>query len=127
MAATDRIQGLVQRLSEDSTALVRSEIELAKSEVRDGVATAGRAAAFGVVAAMLGLLALFALVEAAIYGLGEAVALWLSALIVGGAVLVIAAIVGLLAARSAKRAKPVPTQAVAEAKVTAESIREARV
>jgi threonine/homoserine/homoserine lactone efflux protein len=127
MAVTDRIQGLVHRLSEDSTALVRSEIELAKSEVRQGVMTMGRAAAFGVVAGMLGLLALFAFVQAGIYGLAHAVALWLSALIVGGAVLLLAAIVGLIAARSAKRAKPVPTQAVTEAKVTAESIREARV
>jgi predicted phage tail protein len=127
MAATDRIQGLVQRLSEDSTALVRSEIELAKSEVKDGVTTIGRAAAFGAVAGMLALLALFAFVQAGIYGLAHAVALWLSALIIGGAVLVLAGLIGLLAARSAKRAKPVPTQAVEEAKVTAESIREARV
>src|SRR5206468_3219799 len=117
MAAAEKIQDLVHRLSEDSSTLVRSEIELAKAEVREKLQALARAGAFGAVAAVIALLGAFALVQFFIYALGGVLPYWASSLIVAVAMLAVAGLLGLLALRSAKRgAPPVPEQAVAEAK-----------
>src|ERR671932_269636 len=102
MAATaERLQDLVTRLSEDSATLVRSEIELAKAEVREKATALAKAAALGGIAAAVSLFGLFALVLLGVAGLA-----------------------GLLALRSIKRGTPpVPQQAVAEAKAVAETLR----
>jgi membrane protein len=127
MAVADRLQDLVTRLSEDSATLVRSEIELAKAEVREKVGALAKAAAFGGVAAVLSLFGLFALVQAVIDALDLAMPAWLAALIVALALLGVAGVAGLLALRSIKRGTPpVPEQAVAEARAVAETLREAR-
>jgi hypothetical protein len=128
MSATDRLSGLIQRLTEDSAKLVRSEIDLAKTEVTQQVVGFARVAAFGLVAGAIAGLSLFAFMLAAIFGLGTTLSLWVSALIVGGAMILVAAIFGLVAVRMAKRAKaPVPRAAIEEAKAVAEDLREARV
>jgi hypothetical protein len=127
VATAQRLQDLVRRLSDDSASLVRSEIELVKLEMRDKAMTLGKAAALGAGAAMVVLLALFAFVQAAIYGLGEALPLWASGLIVGAALVVIAAILGLLARRSAIRSGgPMPTRAVEEAQAVVEELKGVR-
>src|SRR3954470_5564430 len=127
MATAERLQDLVHRLSDDSATLVRKEIELAKAEVREKAMSLGKAAAFGAVAGVLAVLALFALVQAGIYGLGEALPLWASALIVTLILLLIAGLLGWLAAKAAKRgAPPVPDKAIAEAKAIPHALREAR-
>ena len=125
--AAEKLQDLTRRLSEDSATLVRTEIELAKAEVREKVQSLAKAAAFGAVAAALSLVALFALIQAVIDALDLAMPAWLAALIVGVVLLLLAGLLGMLAARNAKRgAPPVPEQAVAEAKAVAETLREVR-
>src|SRR3954470_16399909 len=99
MAAAEKLQDLVHRLSDDSSTLVRKEIELFKAELREKAQSFGKAAAFAAVAAAIAVLALFALVQAGIYGLGEALPLWASALIVTAILLLIAGVLGWLAAR----------------------------
>jgi uncharacterized membrane protein YqjE len=127
MSATDRLSGLIARLTEDSARLVRSEIELAKAEVTQQVASFAKVAVFGLIAGAIAGLSLFAFMLAAIFGLGTQFSLWLSALIVGGAMILIAGIFGLVAVRIIKRAKaPVPRAAIEEAKAVAEDLREAR-
>ena len=57
-------------------------------------------------------------------GISEALPVWLSLLIVTGAIFLIAAIAGLLAVRFAKKASPPkPAQAIEEAERTVEAIR----
>jgi uncharacterized membrane protein YqjE len=127
MSATDRLSGLIQRLTDDSARLVRSEIDLAKAEVTQQVTAYARVAAFGAVAAAIAGLSLFAFMLAAIFGLGTTLSLWLSALIVGAVMVLIAGIFGLLAVRGVKHAKPpVPRVAIEEAKAVAEDLRDAR-
>jgi uncharacterized membrane protein YqjE len=120
-----RLQDLVERLSEDTSALVRSEIDLIKSELTDRAKSFGRAAAFGVIALVLLVFAMVGLLLGAIYGLAESsLALWASALIVGGVLLLLAALLGLFAVRAVKSASQKPEQSIAEAKETVHAIAE---
>src|SRR3954465_3105919 len=100
MTAADRLQDIVQRLSEDSALLVRTEIDLAKAEVREKVMSLAKAAAMGAVAAALALVALFALVQALIDGIAVFTPDWLAALIVGVLLILGAGLFGLLALRN---------------------------
>jgi hypothetical protein len=127
MAAPDKLQDLVERLSDDTATLVRSEIELAKTEVREKLMALARAGGFGAVAAVVALLGAFALVECAIYSLGAVLPYWASSLIVTLVLFLTAGLLALAAVKLAKRgAPPVPDQAVAEAKAAAEQLREVR-
>jgi len=125
MAAAGKLSDLAHRLSEDSATLVRTEIELAKAELRERLSLLGVAAGLGVAAAMVALLALFAFVQSAIYGIATTLSLWLSALIVGILLVLIVALLAFLAKRAAEKgAPPVPEQAIAEARATAEQLKE---
>lgn len=76
----------------DGSELIRQEIELAKTEIRENlsrIAKDGIGVAIGAVLALVGMLAL---VAAAILGLAEVVPAWLAALIVGG----VLALIGLI-------------------------------
>jgi uncharacterized membrane protein YqjE len=128
VSATDRLSGLMSRLTEDSATLVRSEIALAKAEVTQQIASFARVAVFGVIAGAIALFSLFALMLAAIFGLAHEFSLWLSALIVFGVMILIAGIFGMLAMRVIKKSKgaPVPREAIREARAVAEDLREAR-
>jgi xanthine/uracil permease len=76
-------------LSRELTALVRQEVALAKTEMSDKAARAGRNAGVLAVGGAIAYAGLLALVAAAIIGLAHALAWWLSALIIGVLVVVI--------------------------------------
>jgi uncharacterized membrane protein YqjE len=125
MFAADRVQDLLRRLREDFAALIRSEIELAKTELQEKAKVHARGAAFIAVAVAFALLALLALLCAAIAALALVVPLWASALIVGGVLLLIAACVGWLAMRSMRKAgAPLPEEAMAEVQATVDELKE---
>ena len=122
---------LVKQLSDQTSQLVRSEIELAKAEL----ATKGKQAGIG--AGMFGgagLFALFgfgALTTAAIAALSLAVATWLAALIVAAVYFAIAGIAALMGRGRVKQATPpVPEQAIettrTDVEVTKARVKEAR-
>ncbi len=112
-AVTGRIQSIAQL-----------NMELAKAEAKQKAAALGVAGALGAVAAVLVVYGIgFALATAAA-GLSEAFPLWLSLLIVTGVILALAALAGLLAVRSARKAlPPKPSQAIEEAQQTVEALR----
>lgn len=124
MFATDRIQDLIGRLREDVRGLVQSEIDLAKAEVRDKVKTQGKGAALAGVAGVLALFALVALVIAAILALDIVMPAWAAALVVGGALLLIAAILGLLAKSKLTSGPPVPSEAISEVRATVDLLKD---
>ncbi len=97
---------LVAAISNDLQGLVRGEIELAKAEMRESAKRAGAGGALGAVAAYLLVLVSIMLSIAAGYGL---VALGLhpgwAFLIVAGAYLLLAAILGLIARSRFRRVK----------------------
>ncbi len=104
--------------------LVELNVELAKLEGRQKVTALGVAGGLGAAAAVLAVYGIgfaFATIAA---GLAEALALWLSLLIVTAMLFALAAVAGLLARRFASKATPpTPTQAVEEAQRTVETLR----
>ena len=108
---------LLKDLSDQTTTLVRQEIELAKAEMTaKGKQVGIGAGAFGG-AALVGLYAFGALTAAIILALSTAVDGWLAALIVG---VVYAAVAGVLALvgknKTQAGAPPVPERAISSTK-----------
>lgn len=108
---------LLRQLSEQTTTLVRQEIELAKAEMTaKGKQVGIGAGAFGA-AGLVGLYAVGAITACLILALSTAVAGWLAALIVG---VVYAAVAGALALVGKQKtqagAPPVPERAISSTK-----------
>jgi uncharacterized membrane protein YqjE len=123
MFAADRVQDLLRRLREDVAALIHSEIELAKTEVIEKVKTHAKAAVLVAIALPFVLLALFAFLFAAIAALALVVPWWAAGLIVGGVLVLIAAVLALLGMRSMRKAgAPMPNEAIIEARATVDDL-----
>src|SRR5262249_53518575 len=99
--------------------LVRLNIELAKLEGKQKATSIGVAGGLGIAAVVLVFYGIgFGFATAAV-GLNEAFPLWLSLLIVTVIILAIAALLGFLASRFARKAVPAkPAQAIEEAEQT---------
>lgn len=115
----DRPTGeLLKRLSDETTTLVKQEVELAKAELQQKGKQAGIGAGMFGGAGLFGVGAFAALTACIIAALESAMALWLAALIV---TVVYAAVAGVLAMRGKQKVKeaapPVPEQ-------TKESVKE---
>jgi hypothetical protein len=112
---------LVKQLAEQTSTLVRQEIDLAKAETTLKAKTAGKGAGLVGAAAVIGLLAAGALTAFLIMLLDGALANWLSALIVA---VVFAAIAGALAMAGKNRIQratpPVPEQTIETVKEDAQ-------
>ena len=104
---------LLVSFASDTTDLLSKEIELARAEVGAQVKRAESGAGLFGVAAALGLAGLGALTACAVIALALTLDAWLAALIVGGALIVVAGIFG-LAGRARLRAvtSPVPERAL---------------
>ena len=102
---------LLKRLSNETTILVKQEVELAKAELQEKGKQAGIGAGMFGGAGLFGVAAFAALTAAVIAALELAMPLWLAALIVA---VVYAAVAAVLAIRGRKKvreaAPPVPEQ-----------------
>jgi inner membrane protein YhjD len=108
---------LVKSIGTDASLLVRKEIELAKQEVKEGIAARIKAIIAFSAAGIFGLFAFGFLLAAAAAGLDEVLQPWASRLVVAGALLVVA---GLGAMLGVPRLKSPPLAPVK----TKETIRE---
>jgi predicted lipid-binding transport protein (Tim44 family) len=109
---------LLKQLSEETTTLVRQELDLAKAEMAQKGKQAGMGAGMFGGAGVGALLGLAALTAAAIATLDSAMALWLAAVIVGLLWLAVAGVLALQGKRKVQAATPpVPQQ-------TQESVKE---
>lgn len=102
MAATPTRSGdarvaseVVRSLVDDTQLLMKKHLELARQELVEAVDARIRAAIAGAIAGVLALFAVGFLASAAAFGLDTVMAPWLSRIIVGGALLLIAAGLGL--------------------------------
>ena len=104
---------LLKQLADETTTLMRQELELAKAEMREKAGKAGPGFGMWGAAGAMALLALGSLTAFLILALDGAMPNWLAALIVG---LVYAAIAGLLYLRGKRKVdeagSPVPEQAI---------------
>lgn len=121
----DRSMGhLFSDVTSGVSELIREEMELAKAELRRGMAKLARDLIFLAIGSAVALVALLAFLDAAIYGLGEALPLWLSALIVGGVFLIIAMAMILKGINDLRKGDFMPKQTMESLKEDARWVRE---
>jgi Putative Actinobacterial Holin-X, holin superfamily III len=118
------LSGATKRVADHARSFVRLELQLAATELKR------KAAAFGVGIGLMAGAALFALtalafgLAAATAGIATALPVWASLLIMFGGLLLLAMILGGVGAALLKKgSKPVPEQAIEEARLTTEAIR----
>lgn len=118
------LSGATRRVAEHAREFVRLELELATAELKKKAAALGTGLGLMAGAAVLAFLALTFALLAAAAGLATTLPIWASLLIVcGGLVLVTAILVFVGYRMLQKGAKPMPEQAVEEARLTGEALR----
>jgi len=123
-AGTRGLGAAAKQVAEHASALARLELELAGLELKRKVAALGIGAGLGLGAGILLLFALGFGIAAAAAGLATVVSTWAALLIVTGALVLLAGLLGALAlGRFKKGTPPVPKQAIEEAKRTSEALR----
>jgi hypothetical protein len=114
---------LVKLASEQISRLVRDELKLAKTELTAKGKRAGLGVGMFGAAGLLSLFGVGALLTAAIIGLAAALPAWLSALLVGVVLFLVAGALALVGRGQVKQAvPPAPTEAVQNVKADIETI-----
>jgi len=122
----ESVGDLVQRLSEQTATLIRQEMRLAQAELKEKGKQAGIGAGLIGAAGIVALAGIGALVAAVILVIGEAMAMWISALIVSGALLAVAGVMALVGKRQVAAAvPPKPEAAMESVKADVAEIKEA--
>ncbi len=118
---------LVQQLSQQTSTLVRQEMQLATAELQEKGKHAGRGAGMFGGAGLVALYGVGALIAAAIIGLGTVLELWIAAVIVGVVLLAVAGILALSGKKQVEQAgPPLPEQALESAKQDVNEVKKAR-
>jgi hypothetical protein len=118
------LSGATKRVADHARSFVRLELQLAAAEMKKRVAALGLGIALMAGAAVFGLTALAFGLAAATAGIATALPVWLSLLIMFGGLLLLAMTLGGVGAILLKKgAKPIPEQAIEEAQLTTEALR----
>jgi membrane protein implicated in regulation of membrane protease activity len=118
------LSGATKRVADHARSFVQLELQLALAELKRKIVALALGIGFVAGAALLGILALFLGLAAATAGIATALPVWLSLLVMFGAVLLltlILAVTGMVLLR--RGSKPVPEQAIEEAQLTSEALR----
>ncbi len=111
--AEDRSIGeLFGDLARELGTLVRQEIQLAKVEMSEKAAQAGKDAGMVAAGGTLAHAGLLAVIAGIILAIGTLIPLWVSALLVGVVVLAIGAVLSMNRLRAMKRIDPAPRQTI---------------
>jgi membrane protein implicated in regulation of membrane protease activity len=117
------LSGATKRVVEHAREFVRLEIELATAELKKKAAAVAAGIGLTGGAAILAFLALCFGLAAAAAGLATTLPVWASLLIVMGALVLIAAILGYIGVLMLRKGtQPLPEQAVEEARLTTEAL-----
>jgi uncharacterized membrane protein YqjE len=108
----DTVTGLIQDLQE----IVRGEVQLAKTELKEDASTLGKAVGMIAAAAFLGLVGFIFLMWGVTYLLNKSLEMWLSAGIVGVVLLIIAAILGMVGKNQMQAANLKPDKTIESVK-----------
>jgi Putative Actinobacterial Holin-X, holin superfamily III len=118
------LSGAAQRVADHARQFVQLEVQLAMAELKRKAAALGVGAGLMVGAALFAFLALCFGLAAAAAGIATTLAVWESLLIVcGGLILFTGILAGIGFIMLQKGTKPVPEQAVEEARLTTEALR----
>lgn len=118
------LSGATKRVADSARSFVRLELQLAASELKRKAAALGVGIALVAGAGLFALIAVFFGLAAATAGIAVALPVWLSLLIMFGALLLLAGALGGIGVMLLRKgAKPVPEQAITEAQLTTEALR----
>lgn len=118
---------LVNRLSQQTSTLIRQEMRLAQSELQEKGKRVGIGAGMFGGAGVVALYGGGALVAAAIVGIGTLLEPWIAAVIVGVVLLAVAGLLALLGRKQVQRGTPpLPEQAIESAKRDVDEVKRAR-
>ena len=126
-SANGGVGGAAKSVAEHASAIARLEIELAVLELKKKVAALGIGIGMGVGAAIFALFGLgFALATIAA-ALATVFSTWLALLIVAGGLFLMVGVLAMLGVGALRKGSPpVPEQAIAEAKLTTEAVKNGR-
>lgn len=117
---------LIERLSEQTSTLVKTEVSNALQEVKSKGTRLGVGVGISGAGALLLLFGLGTLVAAAVLGLATAVSAWIAALIVAAVLLAVGGVVAAIGASRAKSAvPPAPQTTVRSVQTDVATVREA--
>jgi hypothetical protein len=114
---------LIAQATDDISTLIRDEMELAKRDLAESGKRLGVGAGLFGVAGTLALYGLGALIATAILGIAEALDAWLAALIVAGALFVLAAVAGLIGKMRVRKVSKAPRQRVESVKADVAAVK----
>jgi hypothetical protein len=118
------LSGATKRVAEHARSLVDLEVQLALAELKKKAAALGTGLGLLIGAAVFAFLALVFGLLAAAAGLATTLPVWASLLIVMGALVLLTAILALVGRiYLQKGAEPIPEQAIEEARLTTEALR----
>jgi amino acid transporter len=103
---------LLGQLANNSAALVRDEIELARQEISERVIVLRTGVIIAAAGSLIGLLAILTLTAAAVIGLASYVGPGYSALIIGGMLAIAGGAIAIVGVRLIKRTSLRPTQTI---------------
>jgi uncharacterized protein YcsI (UPF0317 family) len=103
---------LLGQLANNSAALVRDEIQLAKQEMSEKVSVFRSGIFVVATGSLIGVVAILALASAAIIGLAKYVGPGYSALIIGGALAIVGGVTASIGLRQIKRISLTPSQTI---------------
>jgi len=116
--------GLLRQIPSQVSRLIRDEIRAAQAELVAKLKEAGIGAGLAVGGAVIALYALGVLIACAILGLATVLAPWLSALIIGVLLLIIAGILVMLGLNKLKKGvPPVPTESIDSVKADIRTVK----
>jgi hypothetical protein len=122
---TDRsIAAVFQDVLRDLQELVRAEVRLARAELRQEVRTFGSSIRLLALGGLAALFALHFLLFAAVYALATFLQLWVAALIVAGAVALVAGVFGWLGMKRLRSVHSVPPRTASTIKESVEWIQQ---
>jgi hypothetical protein len=120
------LSGATKRVADHARSFVELELQLATAELKKKAAAVGVGIGLTGGAVILGFLALCFALAAAAAGLSTTLPVWASLLIVCGGLVLIGTVLGLVGVQMLQKgASPVPEQALEEAQLAAESLRDA--
>jgi len=125
-AAQERSTGdLVKAVTEQVSVLMRDELKLAQLEVTGKARQAGKGMGMMGGGALIALYGVACLIACVIIAISHSLQAWLSALIIGVALLVVAAIATAIGRKKMRQGSPpMPTEAVESVKTDVQEIRE---
>jgi Putative Actinobacterial Holin-X, holin superfamily III len=119
------LSGATKRVADSARSFVQLEVQLAIAELKKKAAALGVGIGLTGGAAILAFLALCFALAAAAAGIATTLPVWASLLILGGGLLLVAGILGAIGVTMLQQgAKVMPEQAVEEAELTAEALRD---